>query len=77
MAKPGQVVRPALERSCRRGDGPDHRAAARLFGVPMALVSIVDRDRVWFKSQHGLPGLTEIAADPACACRPASKKVRG
>ena len=26
---------------------------ARLFGVPIAIISIVDRDRIWFKSHHG------------------------
>ncbi len=29
--------------------------AARLFNVPIAIVSIVDHDRIWFKSHHGLP----------------------
>jgi len=28
--------------------------AARLFHVPIAIVSIVDHDRIWFKSHHGL-----------------------
>jgi sigma-B regulation protein RsbU (phosphoserine phosphatase) len=28
--------------------------AARLFDVPIAIVSIVDTDRIWFKSHHGL-----------------------
>ncbi len=28
--------------------------AARYFGVPVALVSLVDEDRIWFKSRHGL-----------------------
>jgi GAF domain-containing protein len=27
--------------------------AARLFRVPIAIISIVDRDRIWFKSHHG------------------------
>lgn len=31
------------------------RLAARLFGVPTALVSLVDADRQWFKSRVGLP----------------------
>lgn len=43
--------------------------AARLFTVPIAIVSIVDNDRVWFKSRHGidieqvgrLPGLCASA----------------
>lgn len=30
------------------------RIAAELFDVPIALVSLVDRDRQWFKSRHGL-----------------------
>lgn len=30
------------------------RLAAALFGVPIALVSLVDRDRQWLKSCHGL-----------------------
>ena len=30
------------------------RLARRLFGVPMALVSVVDADRQWFKSAQGL-----------------------
>ena len=28
--------------------------AARLVKVPIAIVSIVDHDRIWFKSRHGL-----------------------
>jgi sigma-B regulation protein RsbU (phosphoserine phosphatase) len=30
------------------------RLAATLFDVPIAIVSIVDTDRIWFKSHHGL-----------------------
>jgi GAF domain-containing protein len=30
------------------------RIASQLFDVPIALVSLVDRDRQWFKSRHGL-----------------------
>ncbi len=32
------------------------RVAARTFGVPIALISLVDRDRQWFKSAEGLDG---------------------
>lgn len=34
----------------------DHltQLAATLFNVPIALVSLVDEDRIWFKSRHGL-----------------------
>ena len=28
--------------------------AARLFDVPISIVSIVDEDRIWFKSHHGI-----------------------
>jgi diguanylate cyclase (GGDEF)-like protein/PAS domain S-box-containing protein len=31
------------------------RLAARLFGAPIALVSLVDADRQWFKSRVGMP----------------------
>jgi hypothetical protein len=30
------------------------RLAAAIFDVPTALVSLIDRDRQWFKSVHGL-----------------------
>ncbi|PTL83351.1 sensor histidine kinase [Vitiosangium sp. GDMCC 1.1324] len=33
--------------------------AARLCEVPMALISLVDRERQWFKANVGLPGVTE------------------
>jgi two-component sensor histidine kinase len=41
--------------------------AARLMNVPIALVSIVDQDRIWFKSHHGLE-VEQIGRDPGfCA----------
>jgi sigma-B regulation protein RsbU (phosphoserine phosphatase) len=41
--------------------------AARLFEVPIALVTIVDHDRIWFKSRHGTEA-TQIGRDPGlCA----------
>ena len=47
--------------------------AARLFDVPISIVSIVDTDRIWFKSRHGI-GAEEIGRDPGlCAsaiCQP-------
>ncbi len=36
--------------------------AARIFKVPIAIVSIVDTDRIWFKSHHGLEA-TETGRD--------------
>jgi GAF domain-containing protein len=41
--------------------------AARFFDVPISIISIVDHDRIWFKSHHGLDA-TEIGRDPGlCA----------
>ena len=41
--------------------------AARRFGVPIAIVSIVDEDRIWFKSHHGL-SIEQIDREPGlCA----------
>lgn len=42
--------------------------AARRFGAPISIISIVDHDRIWFKSRHGLPGVAQIGRDPGlCA----------
>ena len=41
--------------------------AARLFDVPISIISIVDHDRIWFKSHHGLE-VKQIGRDPGlCA----------
>ncbi len=41
--------------------------ASRTFGVPVSTVSIVDRDRIWFKSHHGVDA-EQIGRDPGlCA----------
>lgn len=37
--------------------------ASRLFNVPISIVSIVDIDRIWFKSHHGIEA-AEIPRDP-------------
>ncbi len=43
------------------------RLAARFFGVPISIVSIVDNDRIWFKSHYGLD-VDEIGREPGlCA----------
>jgi sigma-B regulation protein RsbU (phosphoserine phosphatase) len=43
------------------------KLAARQFGVPISIVSIVDTDRIWFKSHHGVD-VDEIGRDPGlCA----------
>jgi GAF domain-containing protein len=36
--------------------------AARLFDVPIAIISVVDHDRIWFKSHHGIDA-EEIGRD--------------
>jgi signal transduction histidine kinase len=48
-------------------DTPPERAfdriaslTARVFKVPIALIALVDKDRVWFKSNVGMPGITEV-----------------
>ena len=42
--------------------------AAKIFDVPIALVTIVDHDRIWFKSRHGLDEVDQIGRDPGlCA----------
>ena len=41
--------------------------AARRFDVPISIISIVDHDRIWFKSHHGLD-IKQIGRDPGlCA----------
>lgn len=41
--------------------------AATIFNVPIVIVSLVDSDRIWFKSAHGLE-VDEITKDPGlCA----------
>ena len=41
--------------------------AAQLIDVPVAVISIVDADRIWFKSRHGIDA-TEVGRDPGlCA----------
>jgi GAF domain-containing protein len=44
------------------------RLASTLLDMPIAIVSIVDTDRIWFKSAHGLEGVQEIDRVPGlCA----------
>lgn len=41
--------------------------AARHFNVPISIISIVDHDRIWFKSHHGVP-VEQIDREPGlCA----------
>lgn len=42
--------------------------AARWLNTPIATVSIVDEDRIWFKATHGLDGVRQIGHEPGlCA----------
>jgi phosphoserine phosphatase RsbU/P len=36
------------------------RVAARCFGAPIAAISIVDADRIWFKAVHGVEHVTQV-----------------
>ncbi|HEX8343333.1 MAG TPA: GAF domain-containing protein [Actinoplanes sp.] len=43
-------------------------AAAAVCGTPIATVSIVDADRVWFAAAKGLDGVTQVGVEPGlCA----------
>jgi len=50
--------------------------AARIFAVPMALVTVVDHDRIWFKSRHGVQ-VERSTGTRACARRPSCTTSRG
>jgi len=42
--------------------------ASKLFNVPIAIISLVDHDRIWFKSAHGLEGVRQVDREPGlCA----------
>lgn len=42
--------------------------ASKVFNVPIAIVSLVDEDRIWFKSSQGLGNVSEIGKSPGlCA----------
>jgi diguanylate cyclase (GGDEF)-like protein len=40
------------------------RLAAQLFDIPISIVSIIDHDRIWFKSAHGLEGVPQVPREP-------------
>ena len=52
-----------LDTQRNRGFDRIARMAARLLDAPIATVSIVDADRVWFTAAHGFDGLDQIARD--------------
>lgn len=51
------------------------RLAARAFGVPIVLVSLVDEDRQWFKSHHGLAACETPRSMSFCAHAVLSKRM--
>ena len=51
------------------------KLAAKLLNVPIAIVTLVDTDRIWFKSRYGLDAL-QIGRDPGlCASAILSDKI--
>lgn len=44
------------------------RLAAQVLGVPIAIITLVDHDRIWFKAAEGIEGVEEIGREPGlCA----------
>ena len=42
--------------------------ASKMFNMPIALISLVDHDRIWFKAKYGLDSVEQISRDPGlCA----------
>jgi signal transduction histidine kinase len=74
LIPPDEAERLAAVRRYRILDTPEDGTfdriaalAARVFDVPIAIVSIVDEERIWFKAHHGLE-VQEIGRDPGlCA----------
>ena len=53
------------------------RLACRAFGVPIALVSLVDRERQWFKSKQGLAACETSRQISFCVKAPHQEHWRG
>lgn len=50
--------------------------AAKMFNMPIALITLVDHDRIWFKSKSGLEDVSQIDRAPGlCASAIFSKEV--
>ena len=74
LANPSEIDRLESLISCGLLDTPSEerfdritRLAQRLFGVPIALVSLVDLDRQWFKSAQGLDACQTPRSQAFCA----------
>lgn len=41
---------------------------SRVYNMPIVLITLVDKDRIWFKAKHGLEGVDQIDREPGlCA----------
>lgn len=50
--------------------------ASKMFNMPIAIISLVDHDRIWFKSHYGLDGVEQIDRYPGlCASAILSNEV--
>lgn len=53
------------------------RLASEMLEMPISIVSLVDYDRIWFKSTHGLDGVDEIDRAPGlCASAILGEEIR-
>src|SRR5581483_1381420 len=52
------------------------RLASEMLEMPISIVSLVDHDRIWFKSTHGLDGVDQIDRSPGlCASAILSEEI--
>jgi len=72
--RPGEVLRLAALYRYGVIDTPPEpqfdrlvRLAAKLFGLPMALISFIDDERQWFKANYGVPGTEVPRCDSFCS----------
>lgn len=50
--------------------------ASNMFNMPIAIISLVDHARIWFKSHHGFDGIKQVDRDPGlCASAILSNEV--
>ncbi|MFC7000054.1 GAF domain-containing protein [Rufibacter roseus] len=50
--------------------------ASKMFNMPIAIISLVDNDRIWFKSKFGIDGVEQIDREPGlCASAILSNEV--
>lgn len=50
--------------------------ASKMFNMPISLITLVDTDRIWFKSQYGLEDVSQIGREPGlCSSAILSKEI--